>query len=102
MIDSLGFTGRQNHYVGALWFYELVRTGHSYATATVTFAGTPAFGSTHDSDARAIRRERVDIPLTKLLHQGMTAEMVALAFANELNRGYTGVWASAAGDVLTI
>jgi hypothetical protein len=26
-IDSLGFTGRQNHYVGALWFYELVPTG---------------------------------------------------------------------------
>ncbi len=27
MIDSLGFTGRQNHYVGALWFYELVDAG---------------------------------------------------------------------------
>jgi hypothetical protein len=33
---------------------------------------------------------------------GMTAAMVALAFSIELNRGYTGVWASAAGAVLTI
>ena len=40
MIDSLGFTGRQNHYVGALWFYELVRTGNVYASGTVTFTGT--------------------------------------------------------------
>ena len=43
MIDSLGFTARQNHYVGALWFYELVNPGNVYATGTVTFAGTPAF-----------------------------------------------------------
>ncbi len=27
MIESLGFAGRQNHYVGALWFYELVEPG---------------------------------------------------------------------------
>ena len=46
MIDSLGFTGRQNHYVGALWFYELVDAGNVYATGTVTFTGTPAFSST--------------------------------------------------------
>src|SRR5262249_25120626 len=32
LIDSMGFRGRQNHYVGALWFYELVRDGHSYAS----------------------------------------------------------------------
>ena len=30
MIDSLGFTGRQNHYVGALWFYELVESGEMF------------------------------------------------------------------------
>jgi hypothetical protein len=102
MIASLGFTGRQNHYVGALWFYELVRTGHSYATGTVTFAGSPAFSSTI---AVVLARAGVSgsaITLTKLVHEGMTADMVALAFAIELNRGYTGVWASASGAVLTI
>ena len=53
MINSLGFTGRQNHYVGALWFYELVRTGHVYATGTVTFAGTPAVAVDGDVMLRA-------------------------------------------------
>ena len=33
---------------------------------------------------------------------GDTAETIATAFALELNRGYTGVWASASGNVLTI
>ena len=33
---------------------------------------------------------------------GDTADTIALAFAHELNRGYTGVWASASGNVLTI
>ncbi len=41
MLTSLNFVGRANHYVGALWFYELVRVGHVYASATVTFSGTP-------------------------------------------------------------
>ena len=27
MLKSLGFIGRANHYVGALWFYELTRVG---------------------------------------------------------------------------
>jgi hypothetical protein len=39
-IHSLGFTGRQNHYVGALWFYELVPTGFTYASATATLSGS--------------------------------------------------------------
>src|SRR5207249_4864880 len=43
LIKTLGFTGRANHYVGALWFYELVRQGHVYASGTVTFSGTPIF-----------------------------------------------------------
>jgi hypothetical protein len=102
MIQSLGFTGRQNHYVGALWFYELVRTGHSYAAATVTFTGTPAFGSSVTLVLARVGVSRSAITLTKLAHMGMTADVVARAFANELNRGYTGVWASAAGAVMTI
>ena len=40
--------------------------------------------------------------LQKLIHVGDTAATIALVFAQELNRGYTGVWASASGSVLTI
>jgi hypothetical protein len=102
MIDSLGFTGRQNHYVGALWFYELVRTGTAYASGTVTFGGTPAFSSTVTLTVGRSGDPASDIVLTKLVHMGMTAAMMAATFAIELNRGYTGIWASAAGSVLTV
>jgi hypothetical protein len=102
MINSLGYTGRQNHYVGALWFYELVATGQVYAAATVTFAGMPVFSSTVTVTLGQAGVSGSDVALTKLVHMGMSAEMVALAFAIELNRGYTGVWASASGAVLTI
>jgi len=96
MIDSLGFTGRQNHYVGALWFYELVDAGNAYATGTVTFTGTPAFSSTVTVVIGGT------LTLTKLVHEGMTGDMVALAYSIELNRGYTGLWASVAGNVVMI
>ena len=39
MIHSLGFQARVNHYVGALWFYELTCVGQVYASATITFSG---------------------------------------------------------------
>ncbi len=102
MLDSLGYTGRQNHYCGALWFYEIVNPANVHATGTVTFIGTPAFG---DSITVTIGRFGVsgsDVNLTKLVHEGMTTDMLALAYANELNNGYTAVWASASGSVLTI
>ena len=99
MIDSLGFTARQNHYTGALWFYELVNPSNVYATGTVTFGGTPAFSSTVWV---TLGPTGSTLTLTKLVHEGMTADMVALAFAIELNRGYTGVWGSASRNVLTI
>ena len=94
-IDSLGFVGRQNHYVGALWFYELVNTGNVYASWTVTFTGTPDFSTTETLtlDGTAF---------TKLNHYGDTVETLATAYAQAINNGSTGVWASASGSVLTI
>jgi len=46
MINALGFRGRVNHYVGALWFYELVGAGFAYASAEIDFTGTALFSST--------------------------------------------------------
>ncbi len=102
-IDKLGFKGRANNYVGALWFYELVRTGHVYSTATVTFSGTPDpnyFATV--TLGRTGAPPESDAVLTKLIHPGDTAETLAIAYAQELNRGYTSVWASASGGVVTI
>ena len=103
MLTSLNFAGRANHYVGALWFYELVRVGHVYASATVTFSGTPAPNAyVTVTLGQAGQPPSSDTVLQKQIHVADTADTIALAFAQELNRGYTGVWASAMGSVLTI
>jgi hypothetical protein len=103
MLASLGFKGRANHYVGALWFYELVRTGHSYASGSVIFSGTPPPNEyVTVTLGRVGQPSSTDTVLQKLIHVGDTASSIATVFAQELNRGYTGVWASASGAVLTI
>ena len=103
LMHTLGFRGRVNHYVGALWFYELVRPGHVYASATVDFSGVPMF-----SQITEIRIGKVGEPSTSdtvIRHLnliGDTAETIAKAFELELNRGYTAVRALAQGTQLTI
>jgi hypothetical protein len=95
LIDTLGFGARENHYAGALWFYELSRPGHQYASATITFAGTPQFGDT----------AQVSLDQTAIQHVcliGDTAESVATCFALLINAGSNAVWAQAQGAVLTI
>lgn len=99
-INSLGFTGRQNHYVGALWFYELVPAGFTFATGTVTFSGTITVA---DGDASQTMELTVDsTPFTKVMHPGDTPETLAIAFEQAINDGSTGIWAGASGSVLTI
>jgi hypothetical protein len=103
LIHSLGLTARVNHYVGALWFYELTRVGHVYASATITFAG-----ASDDSLITQLILGRTDHPLDApnivehLNLIGDTVESLAKAFELELNRGYTGVRAQASGNQLTI
>ena len=95
MIQKLGFQGRANHYTGALWFYELTQPGQTYASASVTFSGVPAFGST-----TKVSLGQTDIDHVNLI--GDTPSTIATAFALLINAGSTGVWAQANGPVLTI
>ncbi|MBI3281326.1 MAG: hypothetical protein HYZ57_15935, partial [Acidobacteria bacterium] len=103
LISKLGFKGRHNYYTGALWFYELVRDGHQYASATVQFAGTPEPSTTAE-----IRIGRLDQPpetvtvLQHLNHVGDTAATVARAFEMEINSGYTAIRAELSGTTLAI
>ncbi len=101
LIESLGFRGRANHYVGALWFYEMVPDGPVYALATVEFVGTPVFSAT-----TTLTIGRVGVTETAVINHlnriGDTAETLAKAFEIQLNRGYTAIWAEAQGAVLTI
>ena len=99
-IDSLGFTGRQNHYVGALWFYELVPTGYTFASCTVTFAGTITVA---DGDAsQSVTLSIGGTNFTKVMHPSDTLDTLGIAFAQGINDGSTGIWASYSGGVLTI
>jgi hypothetical protein len=95
LIHKLGFRGRANHYVGALWFFELYRPGMRFATTTITFAGTPEFGQ-----IATINLGGTSIQHTNLI--GDTAASVALCFALLINAGSNSVWAQASGSTLTI
>ncbi len=104
MIQKLGFHGRVNHYAGALWFYELVMPGHVYDSTTVTFnvdpTGTGGYAELviGPSDVPPVQR-------TAIRHYNLpddTTETVALGLANVINQGYTTIWASATGNILTI
>lgn len=103
LISTLGFRGRANHYAGALWFYELVCSGQQYASATITFNGTPDPNLT-----TAIRINRTDDPpenQTTISHLnviGDTGTTLAKAFELLINGGYTAVRAQSAGNQLTI
>ena len=101
MIETLGFRGRVNHYVGALWFYELALSGHQYASGTITFSGTP-----DPNLITEITIGRTDATQTNVIQHlnviGDTVQSLALAFELELNRGYTAIRALASGSQLTI
>ena len=95
LIDALGFKGRANHYAGAMWFYELWCPDNRYASATITFEGTPQFGGW----------TKVTIAGTEIAHQNYitdTAETIAKAFELLLSAGSSAVWARAEGPALTI
>ena len=103
MIDSLGLKGRPNHYVGALWFYELWNPTNSYSSGTVTFAGTP--GSDLSTQVIVGRTDQPVSSNVAITHQnliGDTVETLAKAFELKINSGYTAIWAQATGNQVTI
>ncbi len=94
-LRTLGFTGRANHYTGALLFYELVNSGNVYAQGTVRFEGTAVFGHVVQITISGTVYSRVTL-ITD------TLASVAKAFEYLINNGSTGVWAQASGAILTI
>ena len=94
-LKMLGFTGRANHYVGALLFYELVNPANVYAQGTVTFEGEAVFGQVVHITISGTVYSRVTLVTD-------TLESVARAFEYVINNGSTGVWAQASGAVLTV
>ena len=105
MIHALGFAGRANHYAGALWHYELVPQGYTYASATVTFTGTPdptMPGAFTSISIGAYGSTAAPTVIQHLTLYGDTLASIAKAFALLINNGSTGIWAQALSNVLTI
>ncbi|MFN7920752.1 MAG: hypothetical protein U0Q16_11680 [Bryobacteraceae bacterium] len=100
MLHSLGFHGRANHYVGALWFYELTPAGYLYASATVDFVTSPFSATSSITIGRV--GDTLTTTISHVNRAGETPETLARAYAMELNRGFTAVWAEASGSRLTI
>ncbi len=95
LIHTLGFEGRANHYVGALWFYELYNFGNQYATATIEFSGTPEFGGTTEVVLAGSSLQHLNLI-------GDTAASIATCFALWIGAGSSAVWAQASGGTLTL
>ena len=108
LIQKLGFFGRVNHYVGALWFYELTRTGTQYASVKFTLTQTtPSTSSPTIVLALAATAAALLIPkqVTLIKHLVLPDDSianVAEALAALVNLGTNLVWASANGNQLTI
>jgi hypothetical protein len=105
LINKLGFTGRVNHYVGALWFYEIVRTGTQYATLTVELQLSQTNSSPSVQFALAANQASLPTGSTVISHLVLPDDdsaTVALAFAALINVGTNLVWASASGNNLTL
>ena len=99
LIYALGFRGRANHYAGALWFYELVQPGQVYASATITFTGTPTF-SQYTTITLGTGMQAAILQHQNLI--GDTAASIATCFSLLINAGSTGVWGQANGATLVI
>jgi hypothetical protein len=103
MIDSLGFHGRVNHYVGAMWFYEMVAAEHQYASGQVAFTGVPVFDYGQHTEVVLGQENASETTTISHVHYiGDTAETVVKALALEINRGSMSVRAEAQGGVLTL
>lgn len=101
LINTLGFTGRVNHYTGALWFYEVVRGGMQYATTSVTIPEVT--GSQSGTMILDIGTEgSTPTLISHLILPDDTAATVAQAMACLINLGSNLIWASATNNVLTL
>lgn len=103
ILHRLGYHGRANHYVGALWYYELVRQEHIYASATIEFSGTPIWASGNYTQVTIGNINYSEVAVITHLHRvGDDVESVTKAFEFHLNSGYNSVRAEAVGTTLYV
>jgi hypothetical protein len=94
-IQKSGLVGEIDHYAGVFWWKQAARVGGSFPSATVTFGGTWA-------DGDVVWLGIGSSNLGKSVFPADTSSTIAAHFADFINATLVGVWASAAGAVLTI
>ncbi|MBC8165011.1 MAG: hypothetical protein H7Y20_03960 [Bryobacteraceae bacterium] len=102
IFDQLGFAAPMNEYIGVFWWNQRKRVSAQMPQVTVTFSGTFVDG---DSIFLKFGLDAPGVPaLTfgKSVFPADTNDTIALHFAQFLNGFSVGVWAQAAGNVLTI
>jgi len=95
-IQKLGLIGEIDHYCGVFWWKQSVAASPSYPQCTVTFSG-----NWNDQDVAWLHVGGSAIGKTVFGGQD-TNNTIAQHFANFINAIFDGVWATAAGSVLTI
>jgi hypothetical protein len=95
IFDKLGFAGPMNEYIGVFWWNQRKRVDAIVPSATVTFDGAFVSG---DQIIFTIGGQ----PIGKTVFPNETPATFAAHFAYFINATYVGVWAAAAGNVLTI
>ena len=88
--------GEIDHYCGVFWWKQSVASNPAYPTCTVTFSG-----NWNDQDVVWLHIGGSAIGKTVFGGQDSTST-IARHFANFINAIFDGVWATAAGNVLTI
>jgi len=95
-IQKLGLLGEIDHYCGVFWWKQSVASSPSYPQCTVTFSG-----NWNDQDVVWLHVGGSAIGKTVFGGQD-NSSTIARHFANFINAIFDGVWATAAGSVLTI
>jgi hypothetical protein len=95
MMDQLGYAGPMNEYLGVFWWNQRIQSGAIFSSAGITFGGTYAGG---DSVTLLLN----GTTLGKSVFPEDTPATIAIHFAAMINGAFTGVWASAAGSLLTM
>lgn len=95
ILDQLGFDGPMNEYIGVFWWNQRKRVGATIPQATITFGGTFL---PNDQVILSIGGS----PVGKTVFPAESNNTIATHMACFINSNLVGVYASAAGNVLTI
>lgn len=100
--DNLGLHGRMNLYLGVFWLWQRQPVGGFIPSVTIDFAQRSYSSGSGFGDGDAIFLNVAGQIFGKTYFPADSAESIAAHFAYYINGDSVGIWAKAAGSVLTI